>query len=188
MCASHVDEVWIRCNENLKNPARKIKIFAEVMNQCQKEQFNTLHRTRKDPPAIKRDALNDTLEIARMCVNDDNVDLERYFTPAQIDEETGEIKPVESTHHFKKIVTKVRRRQQFLQMLETGNAVELEKYEKESKEPCNVNASWTLAIISTKSVKDLKAELKKHELKVTGRKQEIQLRLIDHYKTCHDLS
>ena len=71
------------------------------MNQCQKDQFNTLHRIERILRQLK-EMLDDILVFARMCVSNDNVDLERWFAPPQIEEETGEMKPVEFTHQFPK--------------------------------------------------------------------------------------
>lgn len=189
----HMDEMWIRCNEDLTKPVRKVKIFSEAMKTFKKEQLQFVHRSRKEAPSIKRDVLNDTLEIARMCTPDEDIDLQRYFNPDRIDEETGELKQVTSNHHFGKIVTKVRRRQQFSQMLDDGNIVELEKYENECAEEkqdvdCKIEPCWTIQDVSKKLVREIKPELTKHKLQTTGKKQILIERLIEHYKTQHNLS
>ena len=182
---SHEDELWIRCDEDLKQDVRKLKIFTNKINEFTEEQLKTLHRPIKAAPSIKKRVLQDTLEIAKMMSN--CVDLVDYFTPTTIDE-TGEVKYIHHVPKYGKITTKLNRRNQFKSMLRTKEVIQLEKYPRknvveEKVEDCDIEKLHSISDIrNILTTKELKIELKNHGQKVSGRKTELQLRLINHYE------
>ena len=181
----HHDEMWIRCHEDLKKPVRKLKIFKKEIHKLKKDKLTKLKISRKPNPSIKKETLRDTLEIAKLLSNAE--DLMKYYTPTEIDE-SGEIKYVPCTHNYKFITTKIERRLQFQSMLEDGKARELTKYERKSKadesEECDAHLKYTMHDLNNKNLKvcELKEELKNHGKKRTGKKADLLQRLIEHYK------
>ena len=123
----HPDEVWIRCNDDFTQPMRKLKIFNERWKSIESEDLQLLKRSRKEPPAITRKALKDTLAIANCFPNRE--ELFRYYVLARIGED-GEIKEVSVQHNYTKIRTKLTRRNEVNTMLKTGKKTVLTKYEK----------------------------------------------------------
>lgn len=50
---SHPDELWLRCDEDLKQPLPKLRIFSEVMNELSRQDLEKVQRSIKQPPAMK---------------------------------------------------------------------------------------------------------------------------------------
>ena len=181
----HVDEMWIRCSENLILPHRKIKIFADDVNSIENSALTPLRRTRKDPPAIPRQVLNDTLDIASTFPNRE--ELLYYYTPTVITED-GEIQQHTYRTNHQRINTKLIRRQQFNSMIQGNPIIALQKYPKKTKSSansCTESVSWTDEEVKLQKVKELKEELGKHGVKKSGKKAELQERLIQHYLKEH---
>ena len=132
--------------------------------------------------------MNDTLEIAKLMSNSE--ELINYYTPTTIDE-SGEIKYLKHVPNYGQITTKLTRRNQFKSMLRTNELVSLEKYprngkERNDEEVCDVEKSHSIdKMKQTLKVKDLKIELKNHGLKISGKKTDLQARLIEHYESHH---
>ena len=183
----HPNEMWVRCDEDLKGQVRKIVIFKNDIDDVPESEWNQVRRDRKSHPVIPRETLNDTLEIVKFFPN--SQELLQYYTPAEVDE-SGEIKQVKNTHNYSKILTKLKRREQFKEMLRTNNRVELEKYEREKKtdaESCSADIGITIHQISGSLAKDLKQELKKHGVKgIHKKKRELQRIYKEHLKSMHD--
>ena len=183
---AHPEEIWIRCQSDLKGGFRKIHIMKDGWDKLEAQEWRQLRRQRKAPPVIKRDTLNDTLEIVNFFENAQ--ELRQYYVPAEIDE-SGEIKQVKATHNYSKIVTKLNRRCTFETMLETNQALDLEPYERKTSEDsaeCKVEVGIALTDIDSKTVKDLKVEIQKHGLSCGKRKKaDLQKLLKEHLETCH---
>ena len=60
---------WPRCDENLKQPVIKMKIFYSKTQECLQHELKNLHRPVKPAPSIKRNVLDDALEITKMMPN-----------------------------------------------------------------------------------------------------------------------
>lgn len=105
----HYKELWIRCDEDLKQPCRKILIFNDMIDELSTDYLDTLRkqRTRKEHPIIQRDALNGTLDIAKMFPNRN--ELIQYYTPSSVDE-SGEIREHSYKTNHEKIRVKMERR------------------------------------------------------------------------------
>ena len=182
---SHWNELWIRCDEDLKQPVRKLKIFTNKINELSEDELKRLYRAIKPAPSIKKQVLEDTLEIAKLMPNSE--ELINYFTPTSIDD-SGEIKHIQHIPNYGKITVKLNRRNQFKSMLRTNEIVSLEKYprkgsEEKDDEECDVEKAYTIYKIKNElKVVDLKKELKNHGKKVGGRKAELIQRLLDHYE------
>ena len=183
---AHPQEIWIRCHHDLKAGFRKIRIMKDGWDKLGAEEWTRLRRDRKAPPVIKRDTLNDTLEIVNFFENAQ--ELRQYYVPTEIDE-SGEIKQVKSTQNYSKIVTKLRRRSTYEKMIETKQSLELEPYERkkaEDKTVCDSAVGIALGDIDSKTVKDLKAEIKNHDLSCGSKKKtELQKLLREHLQSCH---
>ena len=182
----HPGEIWIRCHSDLKAGFRKIPIMKDGWDKLEAQEWTQLRRERKAPPVIKRDTLNDTLEIVNFFENAQ--ELRQYYMPTEIDE-SGEIKQVQATHNYSKIVTKLGRRCTFETMIETNQALDLEPYERKAAEDsseCKATVEISLKDVDSKTVKVLKEEIKKHDLSCGKKKKaELQKLLKDHLQSCH---
>ena len=184
----HPDQMWIRCNEDLTKPVRKLNIFSEKWKDVTREQLLRLKRGRQEPPVIPKATLDDTHAIANTMLNGEQ--LLRYYTPARVDE-SGEIEPVKYTPKPREMDVKVKRREQHNHTLESGERVELEKFyddKTDENNSCTEPPSWEPAEVSEKLKEDLKDELRLHELKVGGKKAELVARLLKHYDECHKVN
>ena len=180
----HEDELWIRCDEDLKQTMRKIKIFSPIMKNKTKNDFKQLQRRRKEPPVITRAELEDTLQIARMFDNRD--ELLNYYTPSVI-VESGEIKQHTYDVNPSKIKVKLQRRLQMKQMLTTNEVVSLTPCSKRKKQQKNCSGKKNFPGEMRTSLKciELRAELRIHGEKVCGKKLELIQRLKTHYSEFH---
>ena len=158
------------------------------MQQLSEDDLRHLRRIPKEPPVITRETLDDTLEIAKMFENRD--ELLDYYAPRQIDE-SGDLTQVQSYKSNKQsIIVKLVRRQQMRQMLANNCIVELEKYPQRQRNStsCGENCEFTIQQISQQICVELKKELKRHSLKTSGNKKELIQRLKTHYETFHSNS
>lgn len=116
----------------------------------------------------------------------DAADLINYYTPTTVDD-SGEIKYIQYITKYSKITTKLNRRNQFKSMLRTNEVVSLEKYPRkvneEKEDDCDVEKEYTIHEIRNSCTSmQLRDEFKSHGKKVSGRKIDLQKRLIKHYE------
>lgn len=157
----------------------------DVIDEWDSSVWEILHRKMKPGPTVKKVTLKDTLEIVNLFENKE--ELARYYTPLDIDE-SGEIKQVQCNHNYGKIVTKLQRREQFKEMIETGKRVELEPYERKQAQPtesCRIQVQIQIYDVERSTGKDLKAELQRHGLSGSGKKEELMTRYRVHLQTEH---
>ena len=185
-CVEHPDEMWVRCNEDLKGKLRKIRIFKKEVENVPESEWRHLRRERKPFPVIQREKLNDTLEVVKFFPN--SQELTRYYTPAEIDD-SGEIKPVKCVHNYSKIVTKMVRREQHLEMLQTDTIIDLEQYEQKQQAPpesCNAKIKIRSHQIDAATGKALKEALRLHSVAGGSKKRkELQRLYREHIENLH---
>ena len=74
-------------------------------------------------------------------------------------------------------------------MLRTNEKQDLTSHpqrRKTTENSCVASIKWGVTAVKSQKVKDFKTELKKHALKITGKKQQLRDRLIACHETVHD--
>ena len=173
--------------DRLDQQHRKIKVYTSKMQQLSKQDFRHVLRTPKEEPVITRETLNDTLAIAKMFPN--RQQLLDYYSPRKIDE-SGQLVQLHSCkNNHESIRIKLRRRQQWREILSTNETVELEKYPQRQANivDCQVPVEHRSELHKL-GCKELKKQLRKHSLKVSGKKKELIQTLKTHIETFHSLN
>ena len=184
----HYKELWIRCDEDLKQSCRKINIFNNNIDDLSSQYLESLRKqkSRKKHPIIPREALNGTLDIAKMFPTKD--DLVRYYAPSSVDE-SGEIKEYSYETNHEKIRVKMQRRQQMIKMIRENKTIKLAPYKKRTKrqDSCDCHETHTHEALKKMTCHLLRQELRKHHRNPKGKKLEMIQTLKVHYELFHSI-